>query len=379
MHPSKFTSSPTSPTYRWAALLLLISGLTACASARPTSDATTSESTPALAAGTKNTENTEHKLSVNEKGLDARLSNFKYPYPVEIFAFEAQRQPLEIAYMDIAPEKPNGRTVVLLHGKNFSGAYWERTIQALVAEGYRVVVPDQIGFGKSSKPEHFQFSFQELATHTHALLDKLAIERAEIVSHSMGGMLGARFALMFPERTASLTLINPIGLEDWKRVVPYTSIDAWYEAELKGDPESVREYMRFAYFDGQWKDIYDELIEIQGGWKIGPDAERMAWIGALTYDMIFTQPVLYEFDQISVPTLLIIGVRDRTALGRGSVAPEIAATLGNYDKLGQRAAAAIPDSTLVELNNVGHVPQFEDFDRYYQALQSFLAAQEKPR
>jgi len=46
-----------------------------------------------------------------------------------------------------------------LHGKNFSGAYWQDTMTALLAEGYRVVAPDQIGFGKSSKPAHFQYSF----------------------------------------------------------------------------------------------------------------------------------------------------------------------------------------------------------------------------
>ncbi len=350
--------------------LCLLTTLAACSSSPPVSDPVPTESQTGATPQAEPTQNQPNNQET--KGLDARLSNFAYPYPVEIFAFESQQQPLEMAYMDISPQTPNGRTVVLLHGKNFSGAYWERTIQELAAEGYRVVVPDQIGFGKSSKPAHFQFSFQELATHTRALLDKLGVERAAIVAHSMGGMLGTRFALMYPERTESLTMINPIGLEDWKLVVPYQTIDAWYEAELKGNPETVREYMRFAYFDGQWKPAYDELIEIQGGWKIGPDAERMAWIGALTYDMIFTQPVLYEFDRLTAPTLLIIGVRDRTALGRGTVSPEVAATLGNYEQLGKTTAAAIPNAQLVELDNIGHAPQFEDFDRYYQALRTFL-------
>jgi pimeloyl-ACP methyl ester carboxylesterase len=68
-----------------------------------------------------------------------------------------------MTFMDVAPDKPNGRTVVLLHGKNFCAATWEATIKTLVDVGYRVIAPDQIGFCKSTKPEHYQYSFQQLA------------------------------------------------------------------------------------------------------------------------------------------------------------------------------------------------------------------------
>ena len=62
-------------------------------------------------------------------------------------------QDIRLAYMDVAPQgTPNGRTVVLFHGMNFAGFYWGGPIDALRKEGYRVVVPDQIGFGRSSKP-----------------------------------------------------------------------------------------------------------------------------------------------------------------------------------------------------------------------------------
>jgi len=74
-----------------------------------------------------------------------------------------QNQHLTMAYMDVTAKNPNSKTVVLLHGKNFNGAYWKTTIEALTKEGYRVIVPDQIGFGKSSKPVGYQFTFQQLA------------------------------------------------------------------------------------------------------------------------------------------------------------------------------------------------------------------------
>src|SRR6266545_2609209 len=278
--------------------------------------------------------------------FDARLTGYQYPYPVRFFRWRAQGQDLEMAYMDVQPARASRGAVLLLHGKNFSGAYWRSTIAALVRDGYRVIVPDQIGFGKSSKPRNFQFTFQALALHTRDLLDRAGVGDVAVIGHSMGGMLAARFALMFPERARQLVLINPIGLEDWKRVVPYQPVDTSYEKERTRTPEQYRDYMTKSYFGGNWKPSYEPLVEILAGWSQGPDRDLIAWDSALTSDMIFTQPVLYEFPDIAVPTLLIIGQRDRTALGKELVPPETAATLGDYPALGRRAAAAIPGAEL---------------------------------
>ena len=159
-------------------------------------------------------------MAAEKPAFDARLSDYDYPHPVHTLKLDSQRQTLEMAYMDVRPEQPNGDTVLLLHGKNFSGAYWQTTIERLTEEGYRVVVPDQIGFGKSSKPEHFQYSFQTLADHTRTLLDTLKVDSATVVGHSMGGMLATRFTLMFPERSDALVLVNPIGLKTGARTCP---------------------------------------------------------------------------------------------------------------------------------------------------------------
>ena len=105
-----------------------------------------------------------------------QLEGFEYPRPVAQYRFRSQGHALEMAYMDVKPARPNGRTAVLLHGKNFCGATWEGTITALVDAGYRVIAPDQIGFCKSSKPAQYQFSFQQLAGNTHALLESLGVQ-----------------------------------------------------------------------------------------------------------------------------------------------------------------------------------------------------------
>ena len=73
-----------------------------------------------------------------------------------------------------------------------------------------------------------------------------------------------------------------------------------------------------------------------------------------------------------MPVLLIIGQRDRTAIGKVWAPPEVKPKLGNYRELGRRAQAAIPDARLVAIDDAGHLPQVEAFDRYRSALEEFL-------
>ena len=312
------------------------------------------------------------EVPAGEPAYDAELRAYPYPFEVSRFEFEAQGVPCSMAYMDVSSTTPNGRAVLLLHGKNFASDYWERTVRALTAKGYRVVAPDQIGFGKSTKPEHFQFSFHALAAQTASLLDRLHLPRVAVVGHSMGGMLAIRFALLYPEHVERLVLVNPIGLEDWSRAVPYQGIDERFAGELQSTPERMRAYMRASYFGGQWKPEYDVFLRIHAGWMHGPDWRRIAWISALTTDMAFTQPVVHELGELTGPTLLIIGQKDRTAPGRERARPGLGAGLGNYPVLGRRAHESIPGSTLVEIPEAGHLPQVEAFDRYWAALEAFL-------
>jgi pimeloyl-ACP methyl ester carboxylesterase len=304
---------------------------------------------------------------------DALLTGYPYPFEVKYFQLTVQDTPLSMAYMDLIPSQPNGQTLLLLHGKNFSGAYWHATAERLNEQGYRVIIPDQIGFGKSSKPRNIQYSFHLLAQSTSRLLDQLAVARVNVIGHSMGGMLATRFALLYPERTSKLVLVNPIGLEDYQRSVPYLGVDAWKRQALKQTPDAIREYMQTSYFHGEWRPEYGELLLAQAGWVRGPDKDELATVAALTQDMVFTQPVLYEFGQLRVPTLLVIGQRDRTAFGKADVPEAVAKQLGNYPELGARAARAIPHAKLIALEGVGHIPQYEAFEAWMSALEPFLA------
>ncbi|SEA85496.1 alpha/beta fold hydrolase [Paraburkholderia sartisoli] len=303
------------------------------------------------------------------------LQGFNYPAPVQQFEFTSQGETLHMAYMDIRPAHPNGRTVVLLHGKNFCSATWETTIQRLSDAGYRVVAPDQIGFCKSSKPAHYQFSFQQLARNTHALLASIGADNVTVIGHSTGGMLAIRYALMYPEETRQLVLVNPIGLEDWKaKGVPSLSVDQWYERELKTSADGIRRYEQATYYSGTWRPEYEPWVQMLAGMYRGPGRKEVAWDSALLYDMIYTQPVVYELGQLSMPTLLLIGQKDTTAIGKDAAPPAVRAKLGHYPELGRAAAKAIPHATLVEFADLGHAPQMQDPQAFHKALLDGLAA-----
>ncbi|WP_343667430.1 alpha/beta hydrolase [Chitinophaga sp.] len=305
--------------------------------------------------------------------MDAELTTFQYPYPVHTIQLQIQGQQLHMAYMDLQPSKPNGSTILLLHGKNFPAAYWDSTAAELGKSGYRVIMPDQVGFGKSSKPAHLQYSFQLLAQNTKALLDTLHLSKVAVLGHSMGGMLATRFTLMYPDVVEKLILEDPIGLEDWKVKVPYQSVDKWYQGELTQNYEHIKKYQLDGYYGGQWKPAYDKWVMVLAGWTKGPDAKRIAWNNALTYDMIFTQPVFYEFENIRVPTLLIIGLNDRTALGKANVPEDVRKTLGNYPVLGPQVSKRIPGCKLVAIPGVGHLPHIQAFPQFIQPVLAFLA------
>lgn len=312
----------------------------------------------------------------DEPAYGPELEGFDYPAPVQQYAFRSQGEDLHMAYMDLKPAKPNGRTAVLLHGKNFCAATWEGTIKALSGAGYRVIAPDQIGFCKSSKPAHYQYSFQQLARNTHALLAQLGINRATLIGHSTGGMLAVRYALMYPQDTEQLVLVAPIGLEDWKaKGVPPLGVDDWYERELKTSAERIRSYEQATYYAGQWAPQYERWVQMLAGLYRGEGKTRVAWNSALLYDMIYTQPVVYELGDIRVPTLLMIGHKDTTAIGKDAAPPEVRAKLGNYRELGRSAAAAIPGARLVEFPNLGHAPQMQDPATFHQALLAGLLPQ----
>ena len=84
--------------------------------------------------------------------------------------------------------------------------------------------------------------------------------------------------------------------------------------------------------------------------------------------------MVYEFEQLRVPTLLLIGDKDTTAIGKDLAPPEIRATLGRYPELAKLAKERIEGARLVEFPELGHAPQMQDPQAFHKALLEGLGA-----
>ena len=303
-------------------------------------------------------------------GID--LEGFPYPYPVNLLPLVNDGEPLLMAYMDVGPAQANGRVVVLLHGRNFPSSYWAPVIKTLTEAGYRVVVPDQIGFGKSSKPSG-ELHFDALARNTIALLDALQIPKADIVAHSMGGMLAVRIARAYPSRVGHLVLTAPIGLEDFRLYVPPVPTEKIMENEDKLTADGYRKQLETNY---ALKLPPEEIAPfIDSRFNIKGSAEYPRWLRAFvaSYQMIYREPVVHEIPLLSQPTLFVMGADDHNATGRPNAPEALRPKMGHNAELAQSLAALMPNAHSEVIANTGHLVFLEAREKYDALLLGFLA------
>ncbi|MBY0409497.1 MAG: alpha/beta hydrolase [Burkholderiaceae bacterium] len=349
---------------RYLSSAVLLSAAFLMAGCATQQQAPTQPASTSAAAAAPNYDNTEP--------LGAAMEGWVYPYPVQYLQFELEGRPVRMAYMDVQPQaKPNGMTVALFHGKNFGADYWENTLRALSAQGYRVIALDQIGFGKSSKPE-IRYTFTMLADNTVRVLDHLKVGRVAIVANSMGGMLGVHFARRYPDRVAALVLENPLGLEDYVPAIPPQQTANLLKLEMAQTTTSYRAFIK-SYFKDNYRPEFERFVEQFSRVQRSPEYPRYAHVSALTYQMIYEGPTYNELPKLTVPVLLTIGQLDRTVFGRRFAPAEAVKNLGYFPQLGKDAQKRIPGAKLVEFDNVGHVPHLEAPERFHAAVLEFLA------
>jgi pimeloyl-ACP methyl ester carboxylesterase len=302
-------------------------------------------------------------------GID--LEGFAYPHPVNLLPLVNDGEQLRMAYMDVAPAQANGRVVVLLHGRNFPSSYWAPVIKTLADAGYRVVVPDQIGFGKSSKPSA-ELHFDTLARNTVALLDRLQITKADIVAHSLGGMLAVRIARAYPDRVNHLVLTAPIGLEDYRVYVPPIPTEKILESEDRLTADGYRKQLETNYSlklpPEQVTPFIDQRFNIKGS------AEYPRWLRAFVSSgqMIYREPVVHEIPLITQPTLFIMGADDHNAPGRANAPEALRPKMGQNAELAKSLASLMPDARAEVIPDTGHLVFLEAPVKYNELLLDFL-------
>jgi pimeloyl-ACP methyl ester carboxylesterase len=300
------------------------------------------------------------------------LEGFAYPYPVQMLPLVNDSEQLRMAYMDVPPATPNGHTVVLLHGRNFPSSYWAPVIGTLSEAGYRVVVPDQIGFGKSSKPMA-DLHFDTLARNTMALMDHLQIAKFDIVAHSLGGMLGVRMARTFPDRITRLLLAAPIGLEDYRFYVPPTPTEKILENEDKLTADGYRAQLVTNYSLKLPADQVTPFIDAR--FNIKGSSEYPRWLRAFvnSAQLIYREPVVHEIPLITQPTLFVMGADDHNAPGKPSAPEALRPKMGQNAELAKALAAKMPDAKAEVIPGVGHLVFLEAPQKFDELMLGFLA------
>jgi len=126
-----------------------------------------------------------------------------WPYEAKWFESEDGR----MHYVDEGPR--DGKPVVMVHGNPTWGYLYRNFISPLVKAGYRAIVPDHLGFGRSDKPDEPElYRIPRHATRIEALLESLDLKNATAVVQDWGGPIGLAWATRHPERVRSLFLLN---------------------------------------------------------------------------------------------------------------------------------------------------------------------------
>ena len=147
----------------------------------------------------------------------------------------------------------DGPPVVLLHGFPEFWWTWHAQMKALAQAGFRVIVPDQRGFGLSDKPPRVEaYRMQERSADIVGLLDALGHERVFLAGHDFGGFVGWDLAIHHPERLRKLVIFNVAHPEA-------------YRAPPPGEPEHETTNWFRTFFQLPW---LPELVGRSGNWLL---------------------------------------------------------------------------------------------------------------
>ena len=286
--------------------------------------------------------------------VSANFEEIPYPYPVHFLELNRFQQDIRLAYMDVPPSgRENGQTVFIQHGMNFYSEAYTPTIKALSAAGFRVIAVDRIGYGKSTKPI-LPYSFNFVAANMKSLLDELEIDEVAIFGHSMGGMTVSRFAMVYPDITTHVVMVNQIGLTDQRQSRP------WRDPFAGGGTTTYQSILRGHqnYFPLRWPPEHLEFVRRQFGQTMSGEWNRVAQVRRLQGQMLYDDPVVYDWQHIETKALVIGGEED--------------GLVDDFPTLAHNVNNELKNSTILLYPDVGHAPQIEIPDLFHADLIRFL-------
>jgi 2-hydroxy-6-oxonona-2,4-dienedioate hydrolase len=247
-------------------------------------------------------------------------------------------------------EAGSGPAVILLHGLGGDTSNWAATIAPL-SKAYRVIVPDQIGFGQSDKPL-INYRVGTLVDFLDGFMKELKISRASLVGNSLGGWTAAAFALAHPDKVDRLILVDAAGYSLEKNVDP-RSLNLLNPSTREG----VKQVLSVVFYNKEMfanPALTDQFF-----------AHKMAAGDGYTIQR-FIDSIILNLDTldntasgIKQPTLIVWGRQD-------ALVPL---------SIGERYHKDISGSQLLVIDKCGHVPQLEQSAQFNEGLLRFLAGE----
>lgn len=249
----------------------------------------------------------------------------------------------KIQYVDVG----SGPVVVLLHGLGGNSSNWAFNFAALSAK-YRVIAPDQIGFGRSDKPL-INYRVGTYADFLDKFLDGLGVERASLVGNSMGGWIAALYALKYPKRVEKVVLVDAAGF------APPKEFDLSALAGLNPSTREQAKYLMGLVF-------FNPLLKSDAAADATLTARMSAGDGYTIQSLV--ESIYRNEDMLDgklaglkAPTLILWGRED----GLTPLARE-----------GEKYKKELPSAQFVVFDNCGHVPQVERAAEFNAAVLKFL-------
>lgn len=261
--------------------------------------------------------------------------------------------------------RPGGRgdvpAVVLVHGYSVDLRLWDETVPALLEAGFRVVRYDVSGHGRSLVPPS-GYTYPDYAADLAELLDRLNVDRpitealavdsAHVVGLSMGGGIALQFALDYPQRVRSLTLVDS-ALPGFTYSPEFSrEVEALVEAARPEGPRAAPErlWLEHPMFDGvrRFPERFAKLREMV-----------LSYSGRDLMAEPETPPPVQVADrlqEIAAPALVLVGELD----------------LPDFHLVAQVLSANLPRARLEVLPDCGHVPPLERPDEFNRLLVDFL-------
>jgi pimeloyl-ACP methyl ester carboxylesterase len=283
------------------------------------------------------------------------FNELDYFYPVKY----AEVRNVRIGYIEAGSGE---QTLLLIHGLGSNAKGWTRNIPEL-AKKYRVIAVDLPGYGYSSK-EYFPYSLSWYGEVLIQFLDKVGVDEAVFVGHSMGGQISILTALQYPEKVSKLVLLSPAGVEefeegekDWFRKV------ATPELTLDAQVRQIDINLRSNFYETPPEAEF--MVTDRIAVKQASDFEMYAYAVAENIKGMVNEPTSDRLKDIAQPTLVIFGENDL-------LIPNRFLNGGETRGIAAIAERELPNARVLVLDKTGHFVQFEKPNEVNEAILTFL-------